>query len=102
MHKAFAIFVNGKKLAYDTVAYGMNRLTGRQKASLKEKLSDIKIGPFEGAVDNLRVSDIVRYEKDFLPSKNNPETDQNTRVLFLFDETLRGTSFFSKEPVEAE
>ena len=98
----FAIFVNGKKLAYDTVAYGMNRLTGRQKASLKEKLSDIKIGPFEGAVDNLRVSDIVRYEKDFLPSKNNPETDQNTRVLFLFDETLRGTSFFSKEPVEAE
>ncbi len=96
----FAIFADGRKLPYDAVAYGMIPLAGKKKAGYSDSPADIILGPFEGAMDNLRISDIVRYDKEFLPSKTVPETDKNTRVLFLFDGTLKGISAFSKEPVE--
>lgn len=42
--------------------------------------------PFLGAIDEVRVSDIVRYTKDFPLPTREFETDANTRVLWHFNE----------------
>ena len=97
-----AIFVNGKKLPYKGASYGVKPLTGQQKIKLLDKETDIVLGPFEGSMDNLRLSDIVRYKEDFTPVKTPPAMDTNTRVLFLFDGNLKGTSAFSWLGVEAK
>ncbi len=100
----FNIFVNGKKLK-DT--RGLIRepflasLGGWDIFSLSDKKEDITIGPIEGSVDMLRISDVIRYADNFVPEKTAPGMDKNTRALFLFDGNLKGISAFSKEPLEA-
>jgi len=42
--------------------------------------------PFLGVIDEVRVSDIVRYTADFPLQKREFETDANTRVLWHFNE----------------
>ncbi|MBT3270706.1 LamG domain-containing protein [Candidatus Poribacteria bacterium] len=42
--------------------------------------------PFLGVIDEVRVSDIVRYTKDFDVQTREFETDANTRVLWHFNE----------------
>jgi len=97
----FAIFVNGKKLPYyRDVYYGVSLLTGTERIKLLDEKTDIVLGPFEGSMDILRVSDIIRYKDDFTPSKIDPVMDKNTRALFLFDGTLIGNSYFSNREIE--
>ncbi|HNS31692.1 MAG TPA: hypothetical protein PKN36_01800, partial [bacterium] len=96
----FAIFVNGCRLSEKGVSYGLKQLTGQQKFKLSDEGTYVVLGPFEGSMDILRLSDTVRYAGDFVPSKTAPEVDKNTRALFLFDGDMKGVSAFSKEPVE--
>ena len=98
----FSIFINGRKLSEKGVSYGLKPLTGQQKFEFSDKGTDVVLGPFEGSMDMLRLSDIVRYREDFLPPGTVPEMDKNTRALFLFDGNLRGTSAFSPGQVEAK
>jgi len=98
----FAIFINGEKLPHNVAPYGLSKLTGKQNLEFSEDGKEMVLGPFDGSIDMLRISDTVRYTEDFTPSKTAPEVDENTRALFLFDGNLKGVSAFSKEPVEAK
>lgn len=49
--------------------------------------SNIKIGEtFKGYIDELRVSDIVRFSSNFAPPTHRYSTDDNTVLLMHFDE----------------
>ena len=96
-----SIFLNGRKQPYRGAPYGVGRLAGLKGFNLSAGGGDIRIGPFDGSMDMLRISDVVRYAEDFIPSKRPPERDKNTRALFLFDGDTEGISAFSGRPVEA-
>jgi hypothetical protein len=101
----FSIFVNGK-----CMNEYRNRLQVRflrqpkDKETLKPstKRKDVVLGPFDGTMDTLRISDIVRYNSDFVPSKKTPELDENTRALFLFNGNLKGVSAQTEGALEAK
>jgi len=97
-----SIFLNGKKMIFDSTKYGLAPLKGNRIAGLQSSIKDVTIGPFDGNMDNLRISDIVRYTEDFVPASDVPKLDSNTRALFYFDGNLKGISALSKEPVEAK
>ncbi|MEW6079765.1 MAG: LamG-like jellyroll fold domain-containing protein [Thermodesulfobacteriota bacterium] len=50
-------------------------------------------GPFSGRIDEVRVSDSVRYTADFSPPAGNFTTDADTVGLWHFDEAAGATSF---------
>ncbi len=95
------VFVNGKKLLTEKFPYPVSRLEGAKKFELDDSDKEIVLGPFEGTIDMLRISDVVRYNEDFSTSKTAPEADINTRAFFSFDGNTRSISAFSKESVEA-
>ena len=98
---SFAVFVDGEKKFSKSVPYGLKKPGDKQELQLSDKGDEIVLGPFDGSMDTLRISDSVRYAENFTPSKENPEVDENTRALFLFDGNLKGISAFSEEPAEA-
>ena len=81
------VFVNGKLgLHY---AY---RVEGQRAAHRPEALwlTD-ELG---SAYDELRVSDVPRYTKDFVPPRDQEfELDEHTRALFHFNGELAGKSY---------
>ncbi|HNS33560.1 MAG TPA: hypothetical protein PKN36_11410, partial [bacterium] len=101
-----SIFLNGKKLPFSREGYGLQR--GRnpfdksKTINLSQNGEEIVIGPFEGTMDMLRISDSVRYTQDFTPAKIQVSSDKNTRALFSFDGNLQGISALSAQPVEAK
>ena len=101
MEGTAGIFLNGKLLSPASVLYGANKFPGSRIFQLYEGGNEIVIGPFDGSMDTLRFSDVVRYKEDFIPLKTAFPVDENTRALFLFDGDLKGVSAFSKEPIEA-
>jgi hypothetical protein len=52
-------------------------------------------GFFAGYLDDIHVSDTIRYTTDFTPSHANPSSDGNTLALFLFNEEGGASSFAS-------
>jgi len=96
------IFINGKRLPLSNPMYGVKQFPGSGKFRFSESGNEVEIGPFEGAMDTLRISDNVRYREDFVPLQTVPAMDANTRALFLFDGNLKGVSAFSKETFEAK
>ncbi|HNS32536.1 MAG TPA: hypothetical protein PKN36_06130, partial [bacterium] len=101
MEGNLSIFINGNKLPFKWVAYGLNELQKSKNFKLSDDGKEVTLGPFDGTMDILRISDIVRYRENFVPSKTAPDIDANTRTLFLFDGTLKGISA-SNQPVEAK
>ncbi|MCK9265310.1 LamG domain-containing protein [bacterium] len=96
-------FVNGKKLGLASGKlsyYPLQPVAGVKKFKLADESKVIEVGPFEGAIDSLHISDIVRYQEDFTPSQTIPIIDDNTRALFSFDGNLEGVSAFSKGPLK--
>ena len=101
MKGELAIFVNGKKFNYVQIPYELNPLKSSTPFKLSTEERDITIGPFDGTMDILRISDNVRYTQDFEPSKTYG-SDSNTKIFFQFDGNLKGVSAFSKDLVEAK
>lgn len=64
----------------------------------------LQIFPLDGAIDQLRVSDVQRYEGDFAPpTRDRPLAfDEHTRALFRFDGTLQGASYGTEAPPEGD
>lgn len=96
------IFVNGTKLGIASrkdAPYPLRDLEGTRVFELADEKNEVSIGPFEGAMDMLRISDTVRYTGDFVPRKTAYIPDSNTRALFNFDGDLRGMSSFAGTPV---
>jgi hypothetical protein len=95
------IYINGKKgrLAPGEVNGGLNgNLVGAMKSLLIGSKFDGDVY-LNGAIDELRVSDIKRYEEDFSPPSRKFEfnVDKNTRALFHFNGNLDGESVSGKE-----
>jgi len=101
----FSMFVNGRRMegfrSSDYVRH-LRLPSAKEKVTLAEDDGKVVIGPLEGTMDMLRISDIVRYNTDFSPPAKPFRQDRNTRALFLFDGDLKGASAFSRESVEAE
>ena len=99
------IFVDGKKIGDAggrSAPYPIKPLENTKIFELADEGEKIEIGPFDGTMDMLRISDNVRYAEDFAPSRTAPAVDANTRALFLFDGNLRGTSALSGIAIEAK
>jgi hypothetical protein len=69
---------------------------------LDEVVEKIRIGPLDGSMDELRISNVVRYEESFAPPTEPLESDENTLALFHFDGSEAGLSGANSEPVAAE
>ena len=63
-----------------------------------------KINRVDGAVDNLRISDVQRYREDFTPPPRAsvPTADEHTLGLFLFDGDLEGRGHGLDKPLKAK
>ncbi len=93
------VFVNGKKLLTENAPYRINQVKGATFFKLADdKNKEIVLGPFNGSMDLLRISDRVMYTEDFEPSKKYG-LDKSTRAFFNFDNNLKGVSAFTKESV---
>ena len=92
---ALHYFLNGKgaKRMVFRVGYDGALPHGMPKA--------LTLGPFQGAVDELRISDTQRYEEDFAPPTQGTtfNVDEHTRALFHFDGDLKGLSHRTAGPV---
>jgi len=86
------IFVNGvgaRQVIFRSAVNGLAR--GAPKS--------LQIHPLDGAMDELRVSDIQRYTEDFEPSRDRAlKADEHTRALFHFDGSLEGVGSGSGTP----
>ncbi len=67
--------------------YIEGRLVGRKvQPQPSEKVDSIKIGfSFVGLIDEVRISKVARYDKDYTP-KPRLEADKDTLALYHFDE----------------
>ena len=101
MEGSLAVLIDGRRLSPKRVPYGLKELAGRARFQLSEQGDEIVLGPFQGTMDSLRLSDIVRYPGDFVPTRRPPQMDRHTRAVFLFDGDLEGTSAFSQTPIQA-
>ncbi len=79
----FWVYINGQPMG-PTWNYPRS-LDGRQPYRLKEAAETISIGCPNGSLDELRISNIVRYERAFEPPREPFESDGNTLGLFHFD-----------------
>jgi hypothetical protein len=52
---------------------------------LNEVAEEILIGPCDGTMDELRISDTVRYDGVFTPPTSPFASDESTLALFHFD-----------------
>jgi hypothetical protein len=86
----FAVFIDGQKME-GTWNYPRS-LNGRGSYELKQAAEQIRIGRFDGSIDELRISDTVRYDGDFRPPTEQLESDGNTLALFHFDGDTEGTA----------
>lgn len=81
------IFVNGRGVRWVIFRTAVDALAEGRPQSLI-------FDPVQGAVDELRISDVQRYPRDFTPPLRDREftLDENTRALFHFDGNLEGGS----------
>ncbi len=86
----FRVYVNGQFIE-PTWNYPRN-LDGRKPYVLREVAEKIGIGPLNGSIDELRVSNVVRYRESFEPPVEALQSDANTLALFHFDGTEEGIS----------
>ena len=108
----FNMFLNGKKMDnYRSVERDRFLRSPGDKVqpwqskcdlfTLATENKKITIGPLDGSMDILRISDIARYTSNFEPPRAIIQADGNTRALFLFDGNLDGSSTSGKEKIEA-
>jgi len=84
-HRHFHVFVNGKKYDWMGGWPDIIRADGLVKRYEIVVPEQIALGPGDGAFDELRISDSVRYTEDFKPADQPFAPDAHTRVLAHFD-----------------
>lgn len=83
VNKTFRLFVNGHAIASRTMSYG-GPVDLNKGWSVGAQVYDGKVDEatqFKGAIDNVRISNAVRYVGEFIPSKDNFVVDGNTLLL---------------------
>ena len=85
----FYVFINGKKRL--RVWPYPRALASWAPFRIGEIAEWIRVGPgADGTLDELRISDVVRYESDFDPPTQPFEPDGHTKALFHFDGSAEG------------
>jgi len=84
-HRHFYVYVNGKKFDWVGGWPDIIRADGLVKRYEIVVPERIALGPGEGAFDELRISDCVRYTEDFKPPDKPFAPDGHTRILAHFD-----------------
>ncbi|MBT3374363.1 MAG: hypothetical protein HN742_25785 [Lentisphaerae bacterium] len=79
----FTIFFNGKKTPRDR--FYPHALDVTPPFNIRDIQETLTIGPMDGCVDELRVSDTVRYTADFAVPTQPFSPDEHTTALFHFD-----------------
>lgn len=87
---SFAVFLDGQKMQ-PTWNYPRS-LTGREPYRLQEAAANLLLGACDGAIDELRLSRVVRYEGSFTPPREPFAPDAATAALLHFEGTLEGLS----------
>lgn len=77
-------------------------LSGRTGYVCDEVAEQIRIGPCDGTLDELRISDIVRYDDHFTPAQTPFASDEHTLALFHFDGNATGECGVEGATIETE
>ncbi|MDY0166745.1 MAG: LamG-like jellyroll fold domain-containing protein [Thermoguttaceae bacterium] len=99
----FAVYVNGEPVAPDDFGRGgilhfwPGRVTGGEPFHRREADESIVIGPIDGTIAQLRVSEVFRYNAAFEPPETLPESDAHTLVQFPLDGDWRGETAIGTE-----
>ncbi len=86
----FDVYINGRRM--DPTWNYPRSLSGREPYELKEAAEQIRIGRFDGCIDEMRISNVRRYDGDFEPTREALASDENTLALFHFDGDTQGNS----------
>ena len=94
-NELLTIFINGKQLASRVI--NKNPLTNDAEITIGGTCNDDGACRFfNGTIDEIRISNIVRYQNDFTPSNTPFNPDENTIALWHMDEirddTIRDAS----------
>jgi hypothetical protein len=98
----YAVYVNGEPLLPDdfgrggVLHYWPGRVTGGDLFHRREADESIAIGPLDGTIAQIRISDTVRYQSAFEPPEILPEADAQTRVQFPLDGSRLGETIGGK------
>jgi hypothetical protein len=103
---------HGEKLSLMTIQFfvdgkgakrTMPALAGANGSLPQGAPNSLLLGPLDGVVDELRVSDVQRYTQDFAPPSREKEwvVDGSTRALFHFNGSLEGSSCSTAERLTA-
>jgi hypothetical protein len=99
----FAVYVNGHPVAPDDFGRGgvlhfwPGRVTGGDPFHRREVDESIAIGPLDGTIAQIRISDTVRYQSAFEPPETLSEPDAHTRVQFPLDGNRLGETVGGKK-----
>jgi hypothetical protein len=99
----YAIYVDGQNVKPDdferggVLHYWPGRVTGGDLFHRREADEIISIGPLDGTIAQLRISDTVRYQSAFKPPEILPEADAHTRVQFPLDGNRLGQTVGGKK-----
>ncbi|OGV48236.1 MAG: hypothetical protein A2017_13575 [Lentisphaerae bacterium GWF2_44_16] len=96
-HEISEIFINGVKckrafsypIRLNLRALGKNFTNDFEIPELPEWIT---LTPCNGSLDELRISDVVRYQNDFTPSDMPFGADKNTKLLMHFDNDITATN----------
>lgn len=77
-------------------------LSGRTGYVFGDVAEQIRIGPCDGTLDELRISDIVRYDGHSTPAQMPFASDEHTPALFHFDGDAVGVCGVECATIETE
>ncbi len=87
----YAVYVDGQPVRADDLGRGgvlhfwPGRVSGDDVFHRREAEESIAIGPLDGTIAQIRISDTVRYRSAFEPPEVLPDPDAHTRVQFSLD-----------------
>ena len=92
----FYVFINGRKRL--RIWSYPRALESWRPFRIGDIAEWVRIGPgADGTFDELRISDVVRYDADFTPPTQPFEPDEHTKALFHFDGTAHGVDAMGKQ-----
>ncbi len=82
--KQIRLYINGKGQAHTESVTSTVHIPARFRLGVRAGGVDDMTNHFHGIIDEVRISNIARYDKDFTPAKRF-EADKNTLALYHFD-----------------
>ncbi len=93
----YTVYVNGSEIERDDYGrrawpyYPGGPGLGDKPLIVREPMESVFVGPIDGTIARLRISDVVRYENDFVPDWKSGGLDDDTVVFFGLNGEFVGT-----------